>query len=305
MSTPPAEVLALADDRAAAKQAKDFAHADALRSQIEQAGWRVLDGADGYTLVPKPAYEVVRSIAHVPALTGEISVGLIVEGWWEDVRACLDALLQHTTAVIYAVHVGGDEQLGTALERCAAEHADRIRAIHLESDPGWGQTARAIAELSTSPLHVLMDPSTVLHGDAFALLRAAFDDVSVVSAGWKGALVDVADQWRSVIDAGPGEVDVLLGYLMMVRREALIATEYPHPKARFYRNADIELSLGLRAAGGRLMAMDLPVEQGRHHGYHDSDPEFRDRESKRTYDRILAAFRGRTDLLCARNPAHA
>jgi hypothetical protein len=40
-----------------------------------------------------------------------------------------------------------------------------------------------------------------------------------------------------------------------------------------------------------------PIHQGRHHGYHDSDPESRDRESRKTYDRILAAFRGRTELL--------
>ena len=47
-------------------------------------------------------------------------------------------------------------------------------------------------------------------------------------------------------------------------------------------------------------ADELPVSQGRHHGYHDSDPEYRDAESKRTYDRLLKRFRGREGLLAPR-----
>lgn len=71
----------------------------------------------------------------------------------------------------------------------------------------------------------------------------------------------------------------------------------PLPKARFYRNADLEWSFLLRDAGaGTLVALDLPVRQDRHRGYHDSDPAMRDRESKKTYDRFLQRFRGREDL---------
>ena len=46
----PVEVKALADRRWAAKQAKDFAAADALRKEIAAAGWTMLDRKDGYTL---------------------------------------------------------------------------------------------------------------------------------------------------------------------------------------------------------------------------------------------------------------
>jgi hypothetical protein len=75
----------------------------------------------------------------------------------------------------------------------------------------------------------------------------------------------------------------------------------PPAKARFYRNADIEWSYLLRDAGaGRLVAMDLPVRQDRHRGYHDSDPAYRDKESRRTYDRFLQRFRGRDDLRLGR-----
>jgi cysteinyl-tRNA synthetase len=46
----PIEIEALAERRWAAKQAKDFAYADALRKELTTAGWSMLDGKDGYKL---------------------------------------------------------------------------------------------------------------------------------------------------------------------------------------------------------------------------------------------------------------
>jgi cysteinyl-tRNA synthetase len=46
----PAEIQALADRRWAAKLAKDFATADALRKELAAAGWSMLDRKDGFSL---------------------------------------------------------------------------------------------------------------------------------------------------------------------------------------------------------------------------------------------------------------
>ncbi len=48
----PSEISALAEKRWAAKQAKDFATADALRRDIAAAGWSMLDRKDGWSLEP-------------------------------------------------------------------------------------------------------------------------------------------------------------------------------------------------------------------------------------------------------------
>jgi len=48
----PAEVVALADARQAAREAKDFAESDRLRNEIAAAGWVVRDVAGGYELLP-------------------------------------------------------------------------------------------------------------------------------------------------------------------------------------------------------------------------------------------------------------
>ena len=51
--TAPAEIMALADARAAAKSAKDWARADELRTQIDAAGWTVVYTRDGTKITKK------------------------------------------------------------------------------------------------------------------------------------------------------------------------------------------------------------------------------------------------------------
>jgi cysteinyl-tRNA synthetase len=48
----PAEVVSLAERRREVRAGGDFAEADRLREEIEQAGWVVRDEAEGFTLVP-------------------------------------------------------------------------------------------------------------------------------------------------------------------------------------------------------------------------------------------------------------
>ena len=48
----PSGVTSLAERRFAARQAKDFKTADALRTELAAAGWSMLDGKDGYKLEP-------------------------------------------------------------------------------------------------------------------------------------------------------------------------------------------------------------------------------------------------------------
>ena len=49
----PTELVVLAERREAARAGRDFDEADRLRREIEQQGWEVRDGPDGFELVPK------------------------------------------------------------------------------------------------------------------------------------------------------------------------------------------------------------------------------------------------------------
>lgn len=306
MNDLPEEVVALAEQRADARGAKDWAASDELRDQIAALGFVVADGPDGYRLTPKPPFDVVATIRDLPRGLGVDSpcvIVVLIDGWPQDVLTCINALLMHlpTGVRILGVDLGDVDGAGRALHEFAAERPDHIVEVHVAQtlqQAGWGPTVTAVLESCASPLVGVMDMSTILDGDALTPILTEFDDAAVVASGWRGVDVDLADNWRGFVDATPGEVDAMLGYLIVVRREAGLANP-PHPKAKFYRNADMEWSLAMRASGGRITmpSSALPVHQERHHGYHDSDPEYRDRESRKTYDRLLQRFRGTPAIL--------
>jgi hypothetical protein len=307
MPAAPAEVIALAEARAQARVDKDFALSDELRDAIAAAGWLIKDSADGYVLSERPPFEVAATLASLveqsPRVNASVcTIGVIVDGWPDDLRTCLDALIEHAPegTVVIALDLGNVDGAGLVLHEYARANESRIVELHCAQtlqQAGWSASITALLQISAARVHIIMDLSSVLEGDAVTPLVTAVGG-TVVGAGWKGTTVDVDDAWRSVIDAGPGEVDVLLGYFAALDREAALATP-PHPKAKFYRNADLEWSLALRAAGGCLVVptAELPVRQDRHRGYYDSDPAYRDKESRKTYDRILQAFRGRDEIL--------
>jgi cysteinyl-tRNA synthetase len=49
----PEEVVALAEQRQAARERRDFVEADRLRDEIGALGWEVQDVAGGYRLIPR------------------------------------------------------------------------------------------------------------------------------------------------------------------------------------------------------------------------------------------------------------
>lgn len=308
----PVEVVSLADQRARARTDRDFAAADALRERISELGYVLTDTPSGYALAPRPPFTVHGSLADLLATAPGLpeapcTVALVVDGWPDDVATCVEAALAHIAGdvVIVGLDCGNVGGAGLALHQLAAAHPGRIVDLHLApglAQVGWAHAVTALLEISRSPFVAMMDISTVLDGDALTSMLDVLADPSVAASGWRGVDVDIDDNWRSFVDAGPGEVDAILGYLMVVRRSAGLAVP-PHPKARFYRNADMEWSLALREAGGRMVipAGALPVHQERHHGYHDSDPEYRDRESRKTYDRLLQRFRGHPAILRPRS----
>jgi hypothetical protein len=291
----PADVQQLADQRAKARADQDWAASDALRAQIADLGWGVKDTPAGQVLAALPPYPVLARLEDRSGEpdAGRCTVGLLVAGWGEDLRTCVGALLEHAPDDVRLVLLENGETDAGAVVHELAGH-ERVDELHLERPAGWAEARNALARWDTAAVHVVMDPSTVLEGDAIGPLLAALDDPGVAAAGWRG--VHVEDGWRSFADSPAGEVEALLSYLIAVRRSVLQRVPLP-PKARFYRNADMEWSFLVREAGaGRLLALDLPARQDRHRGYHDSDPELRERESRKTYDRFLQRFRGREDL---------
>ncbi|WP_214109597.1 CysS/YqeB C-terminal domain-containing protein [Acrocarpospora catenulata] len=251
------------------------------------------DGSSATSRIDELIAEHQEPQVEVPEFS--VSAGLVVDGWPDDLRACVEALMVHTTARVIALDLGDVDGAGRVLHELAERYPDRISEWHVAEKPhwrggsaGWGAARSKLLHLDDAEMHVVMETSTIVEGDAITPLVTALQADGVAAAGWRGANpAGDGHQWE---DAGPGEVTALLGYLFAVRRAtALGAGGFPE-RARFYRNADLEFSLSLP---GRLIVpeKDLPVRQERHRGYYDVDAAYRDKESRRTYERVLKRLR--------------
>ena len=305
----PEEIRLLAEQRAQARADRDFARADELRDLIDAAGWKVIDTAEGFDLQEKPPFAVLPGLTELPnepVVTAPLVICVILDGWPQDARDCVMSLADHAPhdARILLLDCGNVDGVGLLAEEWVSASPERIHVVHFSrtlDNLGWANVVSAAIDLSAGELFAIMDMSTIVEGDAFPALLAELDLPGVVASGWQGVNVDTEDAWRSFTPGGQGEVDAVLGYLMVFQRAAIEGVR-PDPKALFYRNADMEWSLALREAGGRIRipGAPLPIRQGRHHGYHDSEPEYREKQSKKTYDRLLQRFRGKEQILAPR-----
>ncbi len=292
----PDSVHELAKARLAARAERNFALSDQLRDEIAALGFEVVDVAGGYDLRPKkrfPTYESTRDIRPINSGKFEITVAMIIDGFHEDAVTTIKTIKEHSQCAIAILVVGDPGVLVNELD-------SRTSLVQLTEDFGWGESANALLRNVTSEFIVIMDPSTRFIGDAITPVLAELKKREFVAVGWRGGLVNLEDDWRSVDDKGAGEVDVLFSYFLAMHREDALAARGFSNRALYYRNADIEFSLNLRHSNGRLLQIDLPLEQDRHHGYHDTDAEYRDAQSKKNYDRILERFRGKTAILSPR-----
>ena len=296
----PIEVVELAQARLAARAAKNWALADQLRNQIAELGFEVLDVADGFEFKLKSPFPIVSRIGDLRKFTDktfESSVAIIVDGFIEDLVISIEKLKEFAPdSCAILILISGKPELG----KLVSQLDSRTFIAQIQEGVGWGEAANALLKLAPAPYLIIMDPSTHLLGDAISPTIAELKSGEWTAVGWRGGLVNIADEWRTVDDKGPGPVDVLFSYFLGINRENAIESGGFSNRAIYYRNADIEFSLRLRQSRGALLQIDLPLEQARHHGYYDTDPTYRDEQSKKTYDRILERFRGKNEILVAR-----
>lgn len=227
-------------------------------------------------------------------MAGSIRICLIAEGFTEDLLSCVTSITNHTTTPISVYANGKSNWLADDFFK-----TNQVSLIQEKNPLGWGNVINYFLNTCIEDYLIIMDPSTRFTSDPIPLtvskLESGFQGV-----GWKGGLVNIDDQWRTTTDCGAGEVDVLFSYFFALDRKFTLAAGGANPSAKYYRNADLELSLVIRSAGGKLMQVDLPLEQGRHHGYHDVDPDYREKNSRKNYQRILDRFRGKNEILSPR-----
>lgn len=290
----PEEVRSLAEERAAARAAKDFARADVLREEIAARGFAVVDRPDGFALEPIAPDESARVAAHdVPSVlddrpTMDVSVHWVVEGWPQDVVRALAGFRANEggRTVQYVVADVTETDPGT--------YGEDVEVLRLEAGTGWGAARNAGLRRSRGRVVLAVDGSVEPTGEVFEPLERALADPTVGVCGPWG--ISTRDLHEFHDSAGP-EVDAVEGYLMAFRRDVLRDVGLFDERFRWYRTADIECSFRVRDAGFRAVVVPASVIRHEHRMYHSTAPAERDRLSKRNYYRFLERFRGRFDLL--------
>ena len=225
----------------------------------------------------------------------DITVTAILDGYIDDFLLSIQSILDHSQAPIYIL-VNGKQEFQQLTQ--LAEASPRVTINFVKQKLGWSNAVNLMIDEIQSKYIVLMDPSTRFLANPFPQVITGLAS-GYIGVGWRGGLVDLEDEWRSVVDKGPGEVDVLFGYFMVLDRE-FAKQVGANPSAKYYRNADLEFSLALREAGGKLLQVELPLIQERHHGYHDVVLAYREKHSKENYQRLLKRFRGNLGILAPR-----
>ena len=292
----PDGVRGLLDKRSAAREARDWARADALRDELAALGWEAQDGPSGSTARPilAPAASSLADPAQVVA-----SLQVAAEDHPDDLARFLRALAAHpqgTPGELVVVANAPSFELDSLMVEAGAPNETRV--VPTEGRLGWADARTLGLQYSRGEVTILLDTSVEPTGDFVTPLVAAFDDPTVGIAGGWGVTSEDA---REFVDAPSGEVDAVEGYCLAVRREALRAVGGFDRRFRWYRNADLDFSFAVRDAGWRAIRTDpLPLTRHEHRGYASLAEDERERLSRRNFYRFLDHWRHRPDLLLSR-----
>lgn len=278
------EARALLEERTRLRSLRDFAGADAIRARLTEAGWEITDRPEGSSIRRRPP----------PPPPCRVTYLTLVHGWPEDVRRWLDSVLVHpadSSWEVLIVNNSGSEEVAGWLSSVAG---GRVRVVTLAPPQGWAKAANRGVEESAGEFVILFDPGTELTGEVAAPLLAALADDQVVASGGFGLRAD-KDLFAFTEAAGADaieEVDALEGYCIAFRRAEFIAAGGFDQRFTFYRIADIDLSFRLRAGGGRVVTVPrLPVQRHVHRLWEATDPDLRERLSRKNYRRFLETWR--------------
>jgi glycosyltransferase involved in cell wall biosynthesis len=339
----PDSVLDAAHARARARAAAEWDEADRLRSQIEAAGWRVVDSGTDFALSPAiaPTVEEGRYISYgssgaVPsrlddAPVGTASVIIVAPPRASDIESILAAIVDHGPDATQVVIVADG---ATSAEREALEALDArdpggpgvgTEVVATTSPLGHAGALNAGIRRAAAPAVVVVDAFALATGDFITPLVAALDDPSVAVAGADG--VTSADLERFArVDRAPGDVDAVTGPCLAFRRGDFVARGPLDERFRTPAYLDVWWSLVLRDGAGEVAGLvpaanapdapahrnrravvvaDLPITEGTPSGIArpGGSASEQDRLAKRNFYRLLDRFRRRRDLARAAEPS--
>jgi GT2 family glycosyltransferase len=302
----PEGILALSHERDQLRKRGQYDRADALKKQIEDAGYSIKDNPRGAHLVILPNVEVDGTFYHtaqqVPSLlnasdTCLFSVQILANNCLEEAQRCIESIFRHAgtqaVEVMLIDNASQDELVSWAKEY--QRETSLLHLIHLSRVMGAAEAYNLGLQQSQGRFILLLDPSIELTGDIFTPLAQVLENAEIGITGPRGLHTD---DLRHFAESEEDEVEAIDGSCMAFQRKVLKQTGLFDEGYRFPTYMDIDFNFAVRANDLQAtVAHDLPLLRHPALSHTTRSDAQTTRLNKRNFYRFLDHWGDREDLL--------
>jgi glycosyltransferase involved in cell wall biosynthesis len=302
----PAEILALSHERDVLRRRGQYARADILKQQLEDAGYLVKDNPHGAHLVILPSILVdgkeYRTARQLPSLLDEhdqctFSVLILAHNILHQARRCVDSILRFSTGTSLEIFlidnnsVDGTDIWAETLQR----REPHLHVIRASRTMGVAEAYNLGLKQSRGRYILLLDACLELAGDIFTPLSQTLANNEVGITGLYGLHTDDLRHFEAGQEQ---EVEAISGQCMAFRRKLLKRTglfdeHYRHP---YYM--DIDFSFVIRDQGTyAVTTAQLPITNHADTQNTELSDAEHSRLTRRNFYRYLGKWGDREDLL--------
>ncbi len=302
----PAEILALSHERDELRKRGKYDRADALKRQIEEAGYSIKDNPHGAHLVVLPSVDVdgfvYRTARQVPSLLDEVdrcefSVSILANSNFEETKRCIESVMRWMGTYeveILLVNNKSSEELDAWFRELQSKDS-RLHLLSTSRHLGEAEARNVSLKQSRGKYILLLDSSVELTGDVFSPIGQILADKSIGITGFRGLRSEDLHHFEESSDA---EVEVIDELCMAFERKLLRKIGLFDESYRFPYYMVIDFNFAVRDSGVRaVVTPNLPIQS--YPSLQDatlSDAE-RTRLKKRNFYRFLDKWGDRDDLL--------
>ncbi len=302
----PDEILALSHQRDILRRRGKYARADALKREIEEAGYAIKDNPRGAHLSILPSIEFdgmfYRTVRRVPSLLNEadsclFSVNILARDSFEQTRRCVESVLrfaQDSAVEVILVDNGSQDELSAWATALRAAHPT-VHYLCISRVIGEAEARNAGFKRSQGRYILQLDCNIELTGDLFTPLAATLADDHIGITGLHGL---TTSDLRHFEESEQVEVEAIDRRCMAFRRALLKKVGFFDERYRYPSYMDVDFNFAVRDSGASVVITpSLPVHSSpvlQDAGLSDAE---RTRLTKRNFYHFLGKWGDREDLL--------
>src|SRR5450759_14464 len=302
----PADILALSHERDMLRRKGQYDRADALKRQIEEAGYAIKDNPHGAHLIILPSIEVdgniYRTARQLPSLLDEadtclFSVNILARDNFEQTQRCVQSVLRFAgSSDIEIMLVDNASRDELSIWATMLQHADaRVHILRISRTMGEAEARNIGLKQSHGRYILLLDSSIELTGDVFTPLAEVLANEQIGITGLHGLQTD---DLRHFEESKRLNVEVIDKLCMAFKRKLLKKAGLFDEGYRYPFYMDIDFNFAVRDSGAEIVVTpNLPIACYpvlQHAGLSDAEQT---RLTKRNFYRFLEKWGDREDLL--------